>query len=253
MLTYEGEEPLVDETAVELVPGILSAATPEKLVRTPNKPVRTMPKHSRTLFEDRTQAKYDRSPIRTLIKSPSRSSIRTPPAKRWSPVKALLKYTRTPTKSNRSPIRTPTKFIGTPTKLTTSYRSPIRTLTKFIGTPTKLAMSYRSPETPVESKMASNRKHCRTLPRSTNTFDLGVLPSTSCTTTPIKPIEDVVLITPPSHGSCQDTWEGTLAGIDPVLMEDSASMVAYSLSTPMKDIPRDFHDAFHQSHDHKIT
>ena len=264
MLTYEGEEPFagpsgaVMESGGEDFSGVVISpdregrtasvsvqGTPKRIVRTPVKSLRTPVKSLRTPVKSpsRIPVKSTRtpvkSPIRTLLKSPVRtpvksirtmlksSSFRTSPANnqvRLSPVKAFLKHA---TKSGRSP---PTKFTRTPTKLTTSYKSP---------------------ETLARVKKSSNKKQCDPLPHSSS-FDLGGVKLISSYGTPVKPIEPVALVTPPSHAGSLgygDTEGGSppiaaASGMDPVLMEDSASQVAFSLSTPTKDTPTDFQNIF---------
>lgn len=65
-------------------------------------------------------------------------------------------------------------------------------------------------------------------------------------------MDGVILVSPPSssrdddddENGCQGRPWHLLADLDPGLMQESASMAAFALSTPTKEDPQDFHHAF---------
>lgn len=226
MLTYEGEEPVgvVSEVAAgPVVDGVSSTAADSAISDGLSVPIGSLLETVRTPTPVRTPA--------GSVKMAAKSVRRTP-------VKSPLKF------------RTPPYAVNL--RLSPGKSSPIKTPTKFVRTPTKLTLSYRSPKTLVRSKRLFSKKD---LPQS-GTFELGVVPITSSHATPTKPIDEVALVTPPSHSGCRQPEElgkgeeeeeeegcGFLSAV-----EDSASRLAFSLSTPSKDAPLDFCHVLQPSH-----
>ncbi len=275
MLTYEGEDPIIRSPMKLLAKFSRSPAssrTPVKVCRsygvspsrTPVKFRSPLGHHSRTM-----PVKLIRSPV---ITSPSRTPVklsRTPVKINRSPVISpsktpVIKLTRTPTKINRSPVKSPSR---TPVKYTKPVqiggspvvfsRSPIRTP---IRTPTKTGRKR------LRSLMAA-RRNVRKIGTPTGIEDT---PTSSFVpipmeATPTAKVSCSVTLTSPPHDSDsqqvkghQDSGAasplcstGEPCSLDPSVLHDSASMMAFSLSTPTKEDPCDFHLAFkHVSHDH---
>ena len=79
--------------------------------------------------------------------------------------------------------------------------------------------------------------------------------------TPSEPSYNVLLIPPPREADPQDKMQqvrghqdssapsGQPSSLEPAAVHDSASMVAFSLSTPTKDDPQDFSHAFRHAKD----
>ena len=175
-----------------------------------------------------------------------------------------MKSVRTLINSNRTPIRsmfrTPIKSVKTPTKSSQKFiRTPIKSPTRSSGpTPVKSVRtstkSTGAPVTPVKTQRTWNTRKMM--------FERKAETGTASVITPIKSTPDkVLLVSPPNtfsgdyHGNSQDPADksetlppkakvGLLMDLDPSVVEGSASMVAFSLSTPTKDDPLDFHHAF---------
>ena len=201
-----------------------------------------------------------------------------------SPHKLPIKYIGTSTKSSRTPVKsniTQTKtleksktsftgVIGTPKRtpkipIRYAFRTPIkfnRTPIKFNRTPLK---SRRTPKwlrrklmkmgasSPIKSSDHSTFHKDKTGVSMTGVAE--TVPATTVSTS-FSLIDGVALISPPTHtgklqvNSCPTAPNSCLLmDFDPTIAHDSASMVAFSLSTPTKEDPHDFHNAITESHD----
>ena len=243
--------------------------TPVKVSWSPTVSPSGASQNFRSLIKSRTPVKFrsplgqhSRTPVK-FIRSPATSSPSRTPVKLFrTPTKAgkastPVKLTRTPTKVDRSPYKMPVKhtspvLIGSsPVVFTRSpVRTPIRTPTKSGKKRLRSLMGVRKNVMPMVDPIPQDT------PTGTKAMPTSQAAPDHSTVTPTKVLRsDVMLVTPPRHGGSWEQVEGHSdpdeSSLDPAAIHESASMVAFSLCTPTKDDPRDFHMAFkHVSHDH---